>query len=121
MLTLTKQRGKQKYLLHDFELRTEVISQQFHSMDCCAPLRVLFLLRRHQCSCWFGRSLLNNVTFIHSYSEILGFVHNFLLFAYNTSIFSAKRLVKAAPARPGGMKLHRTSQERGRRLFCCSG
>uniref|UniRef100_A0A5B7AU54 Putative ras-related protein RHN1 n=1 Tax=Davidia involucrata TaxID=16924 RepID=A0A5B7AU54_DAVIN len=33
----------------------------------------------------------------------------------------AKRLVKAAPARPGGMKLHRTSQERGRRLFCCSG
>ncbi|CAL5360584.1 unnamed protein product [Camellia sinensis] len=32
----------------------------------------------------------------------------------------AKRLAKAAPSRPGGMKLHSRSQERGRRGFCCS-
>ncbi|KAK3041656.1 hypothetical protein RJ639_001466 [Escallonia herrerae] len=33
----------------------------------------------------------------------------------------AKRVAKAVPLRPGGMKLHRRSQDRGRRLFCCSG
>uniref|UniRef100_A0A5B7AQF5 Putative ras-related protein RHN1 n=1 Tax=Davidia involucrata TaxID=16924 RepID=A0A5B7AQF5_DAVIN len=33
----------------------------------------------------------------------------------------AKRLAKAAPSRPAGMKLHNASQERGRGLFCCSG
>ncbi|XP_058206750.1 ras-related protein RHN1-like isoform X2 [Rhododendron vialii] len=32
----------------------------------------------------------------------------------------AKRLAKAAPPRPTGMKLHRRSQEGGRRVFCCS-
>ncbi|XP_057506041.1 ras-related protein RHN1-like isoform X2 [Actinidia eriantha] len=32
----------------------------------------------------------------------------------------AKRLEKASPSRPGGMKLHRRSQEGGRRVFCCS-
>ncbi|KAF3957079.1 hypothetical protein CMV_017864, partial [Castanea mollissima] len=33
----------------------------------------------------------------------------------------AKRLAKASPSRPTGMKLHSRSQESGRRLFCCSG
>ncbi|PSS15604.1 Ras-related protein [Actinidia chinensis var. chinensis] len=32
----------------------------------------------------------------------------------------AKKLEKASPSRPGGMKLHRRSQEGGRRVFCCS-
>ncbi|PSS01872.1 Ras-related protein [Actinidia chinensis var. chinensis] len=32
----------------------------------------------------------------------------------------AKRLEKVSPSRPGGMKLHRRSQEGGRRVFCCS-
>ncbi|KAK9268622.1 hypothetical protein L1049_000379 [Liquidambar formosana] len=32
----------------------------------------------------------------------------------------AKRLAKACPSRPTGMKLHSRSQERGRRVFCCS-
>ncbi|XP_062090764.1 ras-related protein RHN1-like [Humulus lupulus] len=32
----------------------------------------------------------------------------------------AKRLAKSSPTRPSGMKLHRGSRERGRRLFCCS-
>lgn len=33
----------------------------------------------------------------------------------------AKRLAKACPSRPTGMKLHNRSQERERRQFCCSG
>ncbi|KAF5748598.1 Ras-related small GTP-binding family protein [Tripterygium wilfordii] len=33
----------------------------------------------------------------------------------------AKRLAKAAPSRPTGMKLHSRPQESGRRFFCCSG
>ncbi|OUZ99930.1 Small GTPase superfamily [Macleaya cordata] len=33
----------------------------------------------------------------------------------------AKRLAKASPSRPTGMKLHNGTQEGGRRLFCCSG
>ncbi|XP_008799023.2 ras-related protein RHN1-like [Phoenix dactylifera] len=32
----------------------------------------------------------------------------------------AKRLVKARPARPTGMNLHNETQDRRRRLFCCS-
>ncbi|CAL5400307.1 unnamed protein product [Camellia sinensis] len=32
----------------------------------------------------------------------------------------AKRLAKASPSRPAGMKLHNRSQEAGRREFCCS-
>ncbi|KAF5945762.1 ras-related protein RHN1-like isoform X1 [Camellia sinensis] len=32
----------------------------------------------------------------------------------------AKRLAKASPSRPAGMKLHNRSQEAGRRAFCCS-
>ncbi|XP_038971866.1 ras-related protein RHN1-like isoform X2 [Phoenix dactylifera] len=32
----------------------------------------------------------------------------------------AKRLVKARAARRSGMKLHEETQDRGRRLFCCS-
>ncbi|XVF34817.1 hypothetical protein REPUB_Repub18cG0091200 [Reevesia pubescens] len=32
----------------------------------------------------------------------------------------AKRLAKAAPSRPTGMKLHSRPQQSGRRLFCCS-
>ncbi|OAY53737.1 ras-related protein RHN1 isoform X1 [Manihot esculenta] len=32
----------------------------------------------------------------------------------------AKELVKAAPSRPTGMKLHTRQQESGRRMFCCS-
>ncbi|XP_057467082.1 ras-related protein RHN1-like [Actinidia eriantha] len=32
----------------------------------------------------------------------------------------AKRLEKVSPSRPGGMKLHRRSQEGGRGVFCCS-
>ncbi|KAL4301881.1 hypothetical protein GQ457_10G000430 [Hibiscus cannabinus] len=32
----------------------------------------------------------------------------------------AKRLVKAAPSRPTGMKLHNRPRESGGRLFCCS-
>lgn len=32
----------------------------------------------------------------------------------------AKRVAIAAPLRPGGMKLHSGSQERGSRLFCCN-
>ncbi|XP_059433405.1 ras-related protein RHN1-like [Corylus avellana] len=32
----------------------------------------------------------------------------------------AKKLAKASPSRPTGMKLHRGSQDGGRRLFCCS-
>ncbi|CAK9164092.1 unnamed protein product [Ilex paraguariensis] len=33
----------------------------------------------------------------------------------------AKRLAKAVPSRTAGMKIHSKSQERGRKLFCCSG
>lgn len=36
------------------------------------------------------------------------------------SFFAAKKLAKASPSRPTGMKLHRGSQDSGRRLFCCS-
>ncbi|KAJ9183971.1 hypothetical protein P3X46_007763 [Hevea brasiliensis] len=32
----------------------------------------------------------------------------------------AKKLVKAAPLRPTGMKLHTRQQESGRRMLCCS-
>ncbi|XP_031483457.1 ras-related protein RHN1-like isoform X1 [Nymphaea colorata] len=32
----------------------------------------------------------------------------------------AKRLAKASPVKPGGMKLHNQPQEGRRRLFCCS-
>ncbi|TYI21962.1 hypothetical protein ES332_A06G074200v1 [Gossypium tomentosum] len=32
----------------------------------------------------------------------------------------AKKLAKAAPSRPTGMKLHSRPQEMGRRFFCCS-
>ncbi|XP_077237917.1 ras-related protein RHN1-like isoform X2 [Tasmannia lanceolata] len=33
----------------------------------------------------------------------------------------AKRLIKASPSRPAGINLHNATQERRRRLFCCSG
>lgn len=54
-------------------------------------------------------------------SPILSFTQKFFSMLIETSFFAAKRLAKASPSRPTGMKLHSRSQESGRRLFCCSG
>ena len=66
----------------------------------------------------FNRFIVWNVFgtwIVHSRQWVLVGLINILEF------FAAKRLAKAVPSRTAGMKLHSKSQERGRKLFCCSG
>lgn len=44
----------------------------------------------------------------------------FFTMLMKASLFAGKKLAKASPSRPTGIKLHSRSQQNSRRMFCCS-